>query len=164
MGTPPQWSPDGSRIAYWVTLPESGIEIFVVRVSDGVSTRVTHEPTDVFEGGWATDRSFVFSISNPSSTYPLLARSIDIETGETATIARDLSTPEVSPDGTLIAFDSYFRPQGQTWLSLMNIDGTGRRKIQEHDLERQLPEMVARQHSDRLPRRHYQRWVRHIRL
>jgi Tol biopolymer transport system component len=131
MQSPPQWSPDGSRIAYWVTLPASGSEIFVVRVSDGVSTRVTHEPKDVYEGGWASDRTFVFSISNPNSDYPLLARSIDLQTGETTTIARDVSTPEVSPDGTLIAFDSYFRPQGQAWLSLMNVDGTGRRKIQQ---------------------------------
>jgi Tol biopolymer transport system component len=129
MGSPPQWSPDGSRIAYWVTLPASGIEIFVVRVSDGVSTRVTHEPKDVYEGGWASNRSFVFSISNRSSDYPLLARSIDLQTGETTTIARDVSTPEVSPDGTLIAFDSYFRPSGQAWLSLMNVDGTGRQKV-----------------------------------
>ena len=37
-----------------------------------MSTRVTHEPKDVYEGGWASDRSFVFSISNPSSDYPLL--------------------------------------------------------------------------------------------
>jgi Tol biopolymer transport system component len=129
-GTPPQWSPDGSRIAYWAFLPGSGIEIFVVRVSDGVSTRVTNEPKDVYEGGWASDRSFVFSISNAASAYPLLARSIVLETGKTATIARDVSTPEVSPDGTQIAFDSYFRPQGEAWLSLMNIDGTSRKKIQ----------------------------------
>jgi Tol biopolymer transport system component len=128
--TPPQWSPDGSRIAYWVSLPASGVELFVVSVSDGVSTRVTHEPKDVYEGGWASDRSFVFSISNPSSDYPLLAKSIDLGTGETRTIARDVSNPEVSPDGARIAFDSFFRPQGETWLALMNIDGTGRQKIQ----------------------------------
>jgi Tol biopolymer transport system component len=112
-----------------VTLPASGVELFVVRLDDGVSTRVTDEPTDVYEGGWASDRSFVFSISNPSSDFPLLARSIDLESGETTTIARDVSTPEVSPDGNQIAFDSYFRPQGQIWLSLLNIDGTGRRKL-----------------------------------
>jgi Tol biopolymer transport system component len=131
MGSPPQWSPDGSRIAYWMSLPASGVEIFVVRVSDGVSTRVTHEPKDVYEGGWASDRSFVFSISNPNSNYPLLARSIELETGETTTIARDVSTPEVSPDGTQIAFDSYFGPTGEAWLSLMNVDGTGRRRIRQ---------------------------------
>jgi Tol biopolymer transport system component len=139
MGSPPQWSPDGSRIAYWMSLPASGVEIFVVRVSDGESTRVTHEPKDVYEGGWASDRSFVFSISNPHSDYPLLARSIDLGTGGTTTIARDVSTPEVSPDGTQIAFDSYFRPEGEAWLSLMNVDGTGRRKIQRASYSGSFP-------------------------
>jgi Tol biopolymer transport system component len=60
-----------------------------------------------------------------------LARSIDLKTGETTTIARDVSNPHPSPDGTQIAFDSYFRPEGEVWLSLMNMDGTGRRKIQQ---------------------------------
>jgi Tol biopolymer transport system component len=129
--TPPQWSPNGSTIAYWATIPAGNVQLFVVRLSDGTSTRVTDEPSAVYEGGWASDRSFVFSISNPRSAYPLLARSIDIGTEETATIARDVSNPEVSPDGTQIAFLSYFRPQGETWLSLMNIDGTGRREIQQ---------------------------------
>jgi Tol biopolymer transport system component len=137
--THPQWSPDGSKIAYWVTLSAGDVEIFVVRVGDGVSTRVTHEPRDVVEGGWASDRSFVFSITNPGSGYPLLARSIDIETGRTTTIARDVSTPEVSPDGTLIAFDSYFRPQGEAWLTLINIDGTDRRRIQHVDYSGSYP-------------------------
>jgi Tol biopolymer transport system component len=129
-GFPLQWSPDATRIAYWISVPQLGVELFVVDVSDGTSTRVTREPTDVYEGGWASDRSFVFSISNPKSQYPLLARSVDVETGETTTIARDVSTPEVSPDGTHIAFDSYFHPQGEAWLSLMNIDGADRMKIQ----------------------------------
>ena len=129
MGSPPQWSPDGSTIAYWMSLPEEGVEVFTVRLSDSVATRLTHEPKDVYEGGWATDRSFVFSTSNPSSAYPLVARSIDRVTGETVTIARDVSTPEPSPDGTYVAFDSFFRPEGEAWLSLMNIDGTGRRKL-----------------------------------
>ena len=60
----------------------------------------------------------------------MLFRSVDVETGGTKTIARDVSTPEVSPDGSQIAFDSYFRPEGEAWLSLMDIDGTDRRKIQ----------------------------------
>jgi Tol biopolymer transport system component len=129
-GTPPQWSPDGSRIAYWVIVPGGNVQLFVVRLSDGTSSRVTDEPSDVYEGGWASDHSFVFSIGNSKSTYPLLARSIGVGSGDTTTIARDVSTPEASPDGTLIAFDSYFHPQGEAWLSLMNIDGTDRRKIQ----------------------------------
>jgi Tol biopolymer transport system component len=131
--SPPQWSFDGSTIAYWATPPAGVTQLFVVRLADDVTTRVTHESRDVSEGGWASDRSFVFSISNPTSGsgYPLLAKSIDVETGVTTTIARDVSTPEVSPDGTQIAFDSYFHPQGEAWLSLININGTDRRRIQQ---------------------------------
>lgn len=130
MGFPLQWSPDGSRIAYWIDLPEGGVELFVVTIGHGVSTRVTREPKDVYEGGWASDRSFMFSTSNARSAYPLVARSIDLETGQTRTIAWDVNEPQVSTDGTRMAFDSYFRPTGAAWLSLMNIDGTGRRKIE----------------------------------
>jgi Tol biopolymer transport system component len=131
-GFPLQWSPNGTRIAYWISLPGSGVELFVVNVSDGASTRVTHEPTDVYEGGWASDRSFVFSISNPSSDYPLLARSIDLDTEQTRTIAWDANEPQVSPDGTQIAFDAYFRPQREAWLCLKNVDGNQHvRKIKQ---------------------------------
>jgi Tol biopolymer transport system component len=137
--TPPQWSPNGSTIAYWATTPAGYVQLFVVRLSDGASTRVTDEPSDVYEGGWASDRSFVFSISNPKSQYPLLARSVDVKTGETQTIARDVSNPEVSPDGTRIAFLSYFRPEGETWLSLMNFDSTHRQKIQHVSSNRAFP-------------------------
>ena len=97
--TPPQWSPDGSMIAYWVSVPASGVEIFVVRLSDRVSNRVTHEPKDVYEGGWESDRTFVYSISNPKSAYPLLARSIDIGTKKPPRSLVMSATPRCHPTG-----------------------------------------------------------------
>ncbi|HET7929684.1 MAG TPA: hypothetical protein VFM40_09055, partial [Actinomycetota bacterium] len=125
------WSPDGSMIAYNRDTSD-GPEIFTVRVSDGVSTRVTNEPqVAVDPGGWAPDGgSIVFTTANPTILH-YSAFSLDLTTGQTKLIVPDGSTPKLSPDGAWIAFNSWLKPHIR--LILANSDGSGRRVIARFD-------------------------------
>ncbi len=125
------WSPDGSMIAYNRDT-EDGPQIFTVRVSDGVSTRVTNEPQAAVDpGGWAPDGgSLVFSMLDLSIGH-YSALSLDLGTGQTKLIVPDGSTPRLSPDGARLAFNSWVKPQIR--LILANSDGSGRRVIARFD-------------------------------
>jgi len=125
------WSPDGSMIAYQRDTSD-GPQIFTVRVSDGLSTRVTNEPQGAVDpGGWAPDGgSILFSSLNPSINH-YSALSLDLTTGQTRHIVPDGSTPELSPDGAWIVFNSWLKPHIR--LILANSDGSGRRVIARFD-------------------------------
>jgi Tol biopolymer transport system component len=123
------WSPDGSMIAYERDTSD-GPQIFTVRVSDGVSTRVTNAPRGaVGPGGWAPDGgSIIFSTINTAGNH-YTAQSLDLTTGQTRLIVPDGSTPELSPDGAWIAFNSWLKPDPLVQLMLANSDGSDRRLI-----------------------------------
>src|SRR5512132_940914 len=125
------WSPDGSMIAYNRETSD-GPQIFTVRISDGVSTKVTNEPQAAIDpGGWAPDGgSIVFSIPNPS-VHHYSALSVDLRTGRTTQIVPDGSTPKLSPDGARIAFNSWLKSDIR--LIVANSDGSGRRVIARFD-------------------------------
>jgi Tol biopolymer transport system component len=125
------WSPDGSMIAYERDTAD-GPQIFTVRVSDGVSTRVTNAPRGaVSPGGWAPDGgSIIFSTVNTAGNH-YTAQSLDLTTGQTRLIVPDGSGPELSPDGAWIAFNSWLKPRIR--LILANNDGSGRRVIARFD-------------------------------
>ena len=124
--TDPEWSFDGSMIAYVSTIAETS-EIFTLRVSDGVSTRVTREPNEVFDPNWAPDgRSIVFATPNPDIGH-VVTMSVDLATGQTRTIVTDGDRPALSPDGTMIVFESFLKQDDR--LMLANSDGSERRVL-----------------------------------
>ncbi|HEX6399163.1 MAG TPA: hypothetical protein VF108_01665 [Actinomycetota bacterium] len=133
--TGPFWSPDRSMIAY-AREKSGGTEMFVVRVSTGESSMVTQEPEQVVgPGGWAPDGgSIVFSVPNyPINHYS--ARSVDLATGESSLMVRDGSSPTLSPDGALIAFNSWLKPDPLVRLMVANADGSERRVIARLEAE-----------------------------
>jgi Tol biopolymer transport system component len=130
------WSPDGSMIAFNRIAADSSQEIFLLDLSDGSTVRLTHEPRDaIFDspGAWASDGGSILFIEQEANGLFYVARTIDIVTRKTRTIARDVSTPSLSPDGTQIAFDAYDLRPPSPRLSIMNSDGTGRRTITRTD-------------------------------
>ena len=122
--TGPFWSPDRSMIAY-----ARDTDLFVVRVSTGESTMVTQERPVVGPGGWTPDGgSIVFSTPDYTIDH-YSALSVDLATGESRVIVPDGSSPALSPDGALIAFNSWTKPDPLVRLILADADGSERRVI-----------------------------------
>jgi len=104
------WSPDGSMIAYQRDTSD-GPQIFTVRVSDGLSTRVTNEPQGAVDpGGWAPDGgSILFSSLNPSINH-YSALSLDREAmPHNATCQRPPTTPATRMTNGAISADGAMR-------------------------------------------------------
>ncbi|HEU4356387.1 MAG TPA: hypothetical protein VFT27_12425 [Actinomycetota bacterium] len=122
------WSPDGTMIAYELGVAGEVPQIYTVRISDGVSTRVSNEPDGAVDpGGWTPDGGSLVISSPDYSINHYSALLLDLGTGRTELIVPDGSTPELSPDGAWIAFNSWLKQPIR--LILANSDGSGRHVI-----------------------------------
>lgn len=121
----PLWAPDGSVIAYEGDT-ETKPQIFEVRVADGASNMLTDEPLGAIDpGGWAPDGGSIVYSSDDGTQFT--TRSVDLGTGTSSLIVPDGSTPALSPDGALLAFNSWAKPTVR--LIVANSDGSDRRTI-----------------------------------
>lgn len=113
----PAWSPDGTRIAYLGRAPDKTFEINVVDVGSAESDRITRETVEV--GGtpaWSPNgETIVFQVGE----HPVL-RSVDIATGATETIIQDAGIPDVSPDGSKVAYNTWSMAR----VTFADIDGS----------------------------------------
>lgn len=123
----PQWSPDGTQIAYVASKVESAD--LVVMNNDGSKRRLLTQSGFVSSPRWSPDsKSIVFVLSTPqgaSSVSDIVV--LDVSTGALRYLTNDAGTnktPGWSPDGKTITFVSQ-RGTLPPQIYLIHADGTG---------------------------------------
>jgi tol-pal system beta propeller repeat protein TolB len=123
----PDWSPDGSQIAFSSDRDGLG-DIFVVNV-DGTNLRqLTFDPlpgrTNEFWPRWSPDGTRIAFGSNQSGTTDIWTMAADGSDPQRLTTSMDIeSRPSWSPDGARIAFRVLYSPSSGD-IGVMNADGT----------------------------------------
>lgn len=136
-GFGPEWSPDGQLIAYYVNQDGSLNSDIHISDTNGSNRRnVTNNPANDWAPNWLPDgRSFAFTSSRDgraqvyvaSIACVLEAQSPDICAQPLHLTSAITRTPNWSPDGRRIAFDSIRHWQSQ--LYIMNADGSALRLL-----------------------------------
>ena len=62
MGSPPAWSPDGSRIAFISQAEGLSADLYVYKLKDQTTTRLTDGPSQAYHPVWSPDGRFIFHI------------------------------------------------------------------------------------------------------
>jgi eukaryotic-like serine/threonine-protein kinase len=109
----PQWSPGGSRLAFWGIDDGGRREIFTVAVDDprAVALRVPTEEGINWNPIWSPDGRFLYYASDRNGTMNLWRIAIDEKSGETEGAAEPILTPSpwsgwfsISRDGKRLAY------------------------------------------------------------
>jgi Tol biopolymer transport system component/mono/diheme cytochrome c family protein len=147
----PALSPDGLTLAFTLLpLPAPGstgavtsapgTDIYLLTLRDGVQHQVLahDQPGTLIEAlNWTPDgRALIYAFSTPlltatgqlTGTHHEVQR-LDLTTGQRTTLIADALSPNLSPDGTALAYVASNPQTFETSLWLANADGSGRRQL-----------------------------------
>ena len=129
----PQWSPDGSEIAYGTRDDAKHMNVSVMRADGSHVRQVTHLSAETGEAqmpAWSSDgRKLAIQVDNPAAKTANIWI-VDLQSGEAKPIANGAHRDEVPswfPDGKRIAFQSTRSGTMEVWV--MNADGTRARQV-----------------------------------
>lgn len=105
--TLPQWSPDGTRIAYVAAVWGKPWQIYVISADGGTPQVVLPESTNQVDPTWSPDGTKILfgRASSQADAVPLQIEMVDVKTHQVEAIpgSQGLFSPRWSPDGRWIA-------------------------------------------------------------
>jgi Tol biopolymer transport system component len=119
----PEWSPDGSRIAFASTI-HGNVDIFVMNADGSGLRQLTHDPGRDTSPAWSPDGSRIAYERIGADGSSIEVMNADGSGARQLTPGDSLDLhPAWSPDGTRIAYYSF--RDGNSDIFVMNADGSG---------------------------------------
>lgn len=124
----PDWSPDGSKIAFQA-YRDGQAEIYVMQADGSGQTRLTNDAAYDGQPAWSPDGTKIAFVSTRSGGARIWVMNAD-GTGAHAVSTQAYSyDPSWSPDGTMIGYDADGDGDGWQELWVMNADGSNARLL-----------------------------------
>jgi Tol biopolymer transport system component len=131
----PEWSPDGSRIAFDSEADDGHLHIFVINADGTGLTQITSGDGDEIAPNWSPDGTRLAVETQRSSSEPTGIAIVDVDTGVIRVITEnpiggDDAEPTWSPNGARIAFArSRGAQQYPSALFVVAVDGSGLQRL-----------------------------------
>ena len=141
----PEWSPDGSRVAFDGVADDGHIHIFTVNADGTGLTQITSGSGEEIDASWSPDGTQLAVETQRSTSEPTGIAIVDVATGEIRMITEnpiggDDAFPAWSPDGTRIVFNRSRGDQKRpSALFVMNADGSSLQRITPRRLNAYRP-------------------------
>ena len=122
----PLWSPDGTRIVY-----TDDHDIFVMNADGSNKVQLTDDPGQDDDPFWSSDSLQIGFISDRTGQYELYIMSMDgsnlrqLTTGSVTGTEQGRVGSSWSPDGTQIVSTAFGESNGNDWIYVINVDGSG---------------------------------------
>ena len=118
----PRLSPDGMRVAFSITGPEGGRNIWIRNLADERRTRLTSGPVLKWRPVWSPDGKYVYYDVEQPGRAGRIERQSSAGGGTPETIVDGGNSAAISPDGRWLVYISGYGPSGRK-LMKARLDG-----------------------------------------